>query len=239
MQLTSRGITLRQVTEDDVPFLFELFVDPSRSHLWMCGRTVHDERSFHEAWIGWSTSMMGAKFLVEAAKRPIGLVFDYDRAVIDGFTKVTALLNEESVGLGGGVIATGLLVDWLFQHLPLRKVYMEVYSYNRPVVRMLRKAGLVEEGVLRGARFWNEDYWDVHMFAVERQAWPEIRGRFLRPRAEERALRASRNGRLVRAVSETVAIASYDIPEQQPQTGKARREEWAGQVCRRDACTTI
>ena len=90
MQLTSRGITLRQVTEDDLPFLFELFVDPCRSHLWMCGRTVHDERSFHEAWIGWSTSMMGAKFLVEAAHRPIGLVFDYDRAIIDGFTKVTA-----------------------------------------------------------------------------------------------------------------------------------------------------
>jgi RimJ/RimL family protein N-acetyltransferase len=216
MQLTSRGVTLRQVTEDDLPFLFELFVNPSRCHLWMCGRTVHDERSFHEAWIGWSTGLMGAKFLVEVANRPIGLVFDYERAVIDGFTKVTALLNEESVGLGSGAIATGLLVDWLFQHLPLRKVYTEVYSYNRPVVRMLRKAGLVEEGVLRGARFWNEDYWDVHIFAVGREGWPDIRRRFLRSRTKTSAVRKPRKGRLVRAVNQAVAVASYDIPEQEP-----------------------
>jgi RimJ/RimL family protein N-acetyltransferase len=213
MQLTSRGITLRQVTEDDLPFLFGLFVDPCRSHLWMCGRTVHDERSFHEAWIGWSTGMMGAKYLVEAANRPIGLVFDYDRTIIDGFTKVTALLNEESVGLGGGVVATGLLVDWLFQHLPLRKVYMEVYSYNRPVVRMLRKAGLLEEGQLRGARFWNEEYWDVHIFAVERRGWPDVRRRFLRQRTEARTTRAPRNGRVIRAVSQAAAITPHGIPE--------------------------
>jgi RimJ/RimL family protein N-acetyltransferase len=175
-----RDVTLRQITEDDLPFLFKLFADPERSHLWMCGRTVYDERGFHEAWIGWSSGMMVAKFLVEAAGRPIGLVFDYDRAVVDGFTKVTALLQEDSVGSGRGVIATSLFVDWLFQGLPLRKVYMESYGYNRSVVRILRKAGLAEEGVLRGARFWKGDYWDVHIFAVDREQWPDIRRRFLR-----------------------------------------------------------
>ena len=205
MQLTSRGITLRQVTEADLGFLFELFVDPCRSHLWMCGRAVHDERSFHEAWIGWSTGLRGAKFLVESANGPIGLVFDYERAVIDGFTKVTALLREENIGQGGGAIATGLLVDWLFQQLPLRKVYMEVYGYNRSVLRMLRRAGLVEEGVLQGARFWNEEYWDVHILAVERQAWLEIRQRFLRTPNQERVSRAPRNGRLVCVASKAAA----------------------------------
>ncbi len=194
MPLSSRNITLRQVTEDDLPFLFRLFVDPCRSHLWMCGRTVHDERSFHEAWIGWSTGMMGAKFLVEAAGLRIGLVFDYDRTIMDGFTKVTALLDEESVGFGGGVVATGLLVDWLFEHVPLRKVYMEVYGYNRSVVRILRKAGLVEEGALREARFWNGSYWDVHILSVSREGWPDIRRKILRTQsaASDRPSRESR-----------------------------------------------
>lgn len=212
MQLTSRGITLRQVTEDDLPFLFGLFVDPCRSHLWMCGRTVHDERSFHEAWIGWSTGMMGAKFLVEAAGRPIGLVFDYDRTVMDGFTKVTALLDEESVGCGGGVVATGLLVDWLFQHLPLRKVYTEVYGYNRSVLRILRKAGLIEEGALREARFWNDEYWDVHILAVDRQAWPDIRRRFLRSRTVEGG-RAQQNGQAVNKAGRVAVMPSLDIEQ--------------------------
>jgi RimJ/RimL family protein N-acetyltransferase len=175
-----RGITLRQVTEDDMPILFRLFADPGRSHLWMRGRQVYDERGFHHAWIAWTADLIGAKFIVESAGRPAGLVFDYDRALEDGYTKVTALLEEGSTGHGGGVIATTLLVSWLFQSLPLRKVYMDVYGYNPAVVRMLRKLGFAEEGVLKGVRFWNGAYWDLHVFALAREAYPEVRDRLLR-----------------------------------------------------------
>jgi len=176
---TNRGVALRPVTDVDMPFLFRLFADPSRCHLWMSGRRVYDERGFGEAWAGWTAGSIAAKFLVCVAEQPVGLVFDYDRSLEDGFTKVTALLAGERAGHGVGVIASALIVRWLFQTLPLHKVYMEVYGYNPSVVRMLRKAGLAEEGVLRRARFWDGDHWDLHIFAVYREAWPEIRDRIL------------------------------------------------------------
>jgi RimJ/RimL family protein N-acetyltransferase len=175
-----RGVSLRLVVEDDLPFLFRLFADPSRCHLWMCGRRVYDERGFHEAWSAWTTDMIAAKFIVTSADRPIGLVFDYDRKLEDGYTKVTSLLEEGSTGHGGGVIATALLVGWLFQTLPLRKLYMEVYDYNSAVARMLRKAGFTEEAVLKEVRFRDGAYWDLHVFALGRAAWPEVRDRLLR-----------------------------------------------------------
>jgi RimJ/RimL family protein N-acetyltransferase len=182
-----RGIRLRQVTEDDMSFLFRLFADPGRCHLWMQGRQVYDERGFHHAWISWSSDFMGAKFVVESAGRPAGLVFDYDRSLEDGYTKVTALLEEGSTGHGGGVTATTLLVAWLFQSLPLRKVYMDVYAYNPVVVRMLRKLGFAEEAVLKGVRYRDGAYWDLHVFALSREAYPQVRDRLLRlPRAERR-----------------------------------------------------
>ena len=71
MQFSSRGISLRQVAEDDLPFLFRLFCDPSRCHLWMQGRRVYDERGFQQAWIGWSSDMMASKFIIESGGRPI------------------------------------------------------------------------------------------------------------------------------------------------------------------------
>ncbi|MBI3466373.1 MAG: GNAT family N-acetyltransferase [Planctomycetes bacterium] len=188
MTLSFRGITLRQVLEDDMPFLFRLFADPERSHLWMQARRVSDEREFHQAWISWTGSSMGAKFIVESDGRPIGLVFEYDRTLEDGHAKVTALLKEESVGRGGGVIATALLVDWLFQSLPLRKIYHQVYGYNTSVLRALRKLGLAEEGVLKGDRFWNGSYWDLHIFAGYREAWPKDRERILPDWPERSAL---------------------------------------------------
>lgn len=179
MLSTYRGVTLRQVVEDDLPFLFRLFADPCRCHLWMRTRRVFDEREFHTAWISWSTDMMAAKFIVESAGRAVGLTFDYDRTTEDGYTKITSLLQEQDVGQGVGVIATALLTDWLFEALPLRKIYLDVYGYNSAVVAMHRKAGLAEEGVLRGIRFFKGQYWDVHMFALSREAWPAIRRRLL------------------------------------------------------------
>src|SRR5262249_5736243 len=96
------------------------------------------------------------------------------------WTKATTLLLEENVGHGGGVIATALFMDWLFQSLPLRKVYQEAYGYNAGVLRMWRKIGLIEEGVLKEDRYWNGAYWDLHIFALYREAWPKMRNRVLR-----------------------------------------------------------
>jgi RimJ/RimL family protein N-acetyltransferase len=189
--MTFRGISLRPVLDEDLPFLFRLWADPSRSHLWMRGRPVYDEAGFQQAWSTLTNGMIPAKFIVESAGRAAGLVFDYERAVEDGWTKATTLLQEESVGHGGGVIATALFMDWLFQTLPLRKVYHEAYAYNASVVRMWRKLGLTEEGVLRADRYWNGAYWDLHIFGLYREAWPKVRDRVLRlPGAKSRCVPA-------------------------------------------------
>jgi RimJ/RimL family protein N-acetyltransferase len=180
MLASFRGISLRPVFEDDQPFLFRLLADPSRCHLWMRGQPAYDEAGFRQTWVAWTAGMITAKFLVESAGRPVGLVFDYDRMPQDGCTKVTALLDEESTGSGRGAIATVLFWDWLFQSAPFRKVYLDVFGYNPTVVRMLRKIGLVEEGVLKGDRYWNGAYWDLHVFALYREAFPRVRDRVLR-----------------------------------------------------------
>jgi RimJ/RimL family protein N-acetyltransferase len=180
MAMAFRGISLRPVLEEDLTFLFRLLAEPSRSHLWMRGRPVYDEAGFHQAWNAWTGGMIAAKFIIESAGRPVGLVFDCDRTPEDGWTRATTLLQEENVGHGGGVIATALFMDWLFQSLPLRKVYHEVFAYNETVVRMWRKIGLVEEGLLKGDRYWNGAYWDLHVFALHREAWPGVRDRVLR-----------------------------------------------------------
>jgi len=180
MNHSYRGISLRQVLDQDMAFLFRLLTNPRRAHLWMRARMGCDEASFSELWAGWCSGVMASRFIVESSGQAIGLVFEYDRSVEDGHSKVTALLEEERTGRGGGVIATALHVDWLFHVLPLQKVYCEVYSYNPSVIGILRKLGLVEEGVLRSDRFFNGSYWDMHVLALYRRDWPRIAARLLR-----------------------------------------------------------
>jgi diamine N-acetyltransferase len=124
---------------------------------------------------------MGTKFIVESGEQPIGWVLTTDDNVEHGVTRAHTALQEDNVGHGVGVVATALLVEHLFRHLPFRKIYFEVPGYNANVVRIWRKIGLAEEGVLKGDRYWDGSYWDLHIFALYREAWPDIRARVLRP----------------------------------------------------------
>src|SRR5262249_3529523 len=145
-------------------------------------RRVYDEREFREAWNAWVNGAMGAKFMVDSGPKPVGWVMSYDHNLEHGFAKVGTIVQEESVGHGVGPVATALLMDYLFRNLPIRKIYHEVYAFNPVVVRIWRKLGLVEEGILKGDRFWDGSYWDLHIFAVYREAWPDMRDRVLRQR---------------------------------------------------------
>jgi diamine N-acetyltransferase len=193
MPLSYRGISLRPVTEEDLPFLFRLYTDPGRCHLWMSSPRVYDEREFREAWASWVSGLMGAKFIVESGQRPVGWVMSYEHSLEHGSATVGAILQEEDVGRGAGVVATVLFVDYLFRTLPLRKIYVEVFGYNPRVVGMWRKVGLVEEGILKGDRFWDGSYWDLHVFAIHRPAWPDLRARILRPERRDVPARADRH----------------------------------------------
>jgi hypothetical protein len=66
-----------------MPFLFHLFADPERCHLWMRSRDVFDDRQFYHAWAAWTAEKIAAKFLVERESRPLGLVYEYRRTVED------------------------------------------------------------------------------------------------------------------------------------------------------------
>jgi hypothetical protein len=125
---------------------------------------------------------MGAKFIVEWKRQPIGLVYDYERTLEDGHTKVTAILLEQATGRGAGVIATALFVDWLFRSLPFRKLYLDVYGFNGHVLALLKKLGVRQEMHRLQHRYWNGQYWDSYGFAIYRGDYPELCDRILQSR---------------------------------------------------------
>jgi len=179
---TFRGISLKQVAGGDLPMLYSMFSDPERFHLWG-HRQVMDESQFLETWRMWSKQRMEARFTVVKSGRPVGLVFDYDRSMEDGHTKVATLLSEHAAGRGAGVIATTLFSDWLFQTLPLRKLYFDVFGFNVSVVRMLQKLHVREEMCRSDHRYWNGRYWDCHGFSLFREELPQLQQRLFRNRS--------------------------------------------------------
>ena len=201
-----RGVTLRPVVQADLPIVLGLFGDVDRAHLWG-HRRVCDEEQLFETWRFWSKERMGDKFMVLRQGRPIGLVFDYERTLEDGHTKIAAMLLEDESGRGAGVIAMALFGQWLLQNLPLRKLYLEVFEFNRPVIRMLEKLEVRKEMQRAEHRYWNGRHWDQYGFAFYREDLPKLLQRLTgrrditRGRTRYGSARVSRERKIVEAPS--------------------------------------
>ena len=75
--------------------------------------------------------------------------------------------NKWRRGIGGEAVR--LILDYAFTVESLEKVYAHVYSFNERALRFMRKAGFVEEGILRKHESHNGELQDVHSFGMLRQ----------------------------------------------------------------------
>ena len=78
---------------------------------------------------------------------------------------------KEEWGKGYGAETTVLMVRHAFATLNLNRVWLKVYEYNQPGIRVYEKAGFRREGVLRQDHFHDGRYWDSVIMAVLRDEW--------------------------------------------------------------------
>jgi RimJ/RimL family protein N-acetyltransferase len=92
--------------------------------------------------------------LAEDKSYPIGFVYDYDYNPEDGYTYIASAMLESHMRQGLGAEASFVFLDWLFNTYPLRKVYSDIYGYNRLSLSTTMSGGFKEEGRLLQHRYW-------------------------------------------------------------------------------------
>ncbi|MCK9269826.1 MAG: GNAT family protein [Bacteroidales bacterium] len=75
---------------------------------------------------------------------------------------------------GIGTMVIQHLISHGFDHLNLHRLEAEVISYNQAAMALMKRAGFVQEGCLRQARYYNGAYADILSFGLLRQ---EYRGK--------------------------------------------------------------
>lgn len=78
--------------------------------------------------------------------------------------------EREYWGRGYGAEAIGLLLDFCFGSLGLRRVYLRVYRHNLRAIKCYEKCGFRKEGVLRRSGRVGRKQGDVYLMAVEAHA---------------------------------------------------------------------
>ncbi len=72
-----------------------------------------------------------------------------------------AIGESDARGKGYGTETARLMLDYAFTALGLNSLSLHVYEYNTPARRAYAKAGFVETGRMRQARWYAGRFWDV------------------------------------------------------------------------------
>jgi RimJ/RimL family protein N-acetyltransferase len=107
----------------------------------------------------------------------VGFVQTYQGNLHDGVVSFLLYLKERPRRRGFGAEAGFLLMDYLFNHFPYRKIYAEAYEFNTESRSAVENAGFVEEGCLREHVWYGGRYWNLYKFAFYRSDWPKLYAR--------------------------------------------------------------
>lgn len=77
-----------------------------------------------------------------------------------------AINKQANMNKGYGSEAISLVLDFVFNHLELNRLELEVYSHNQRAIRAYEKAGFIKEGVLRQAIIFKDQYYDEIIMAI-------------------------------------------------------------------------
>lgn len=137
---------------------------------------------YHGAMPTWEAfeSGLNANVLVQFAvvsnqdpKSPVGLVTAYNANLQDGTVYLGAVGSRQ---LGGGVLEGFILmIGYLFDVWPLRKIYMETPEFNVSQFASAVEGGyLHEEGRLASHRYFSGRYWDHLIYAHYRDDYERL-----------------------------------------------------------------
>ncbi|NCA87198.1 MAG: N-acetyltransferase [Clostridia bacterium] len=84
---------------------------------------------------------------------------------------LSLFIHPEYQHQGIGTMVMQQLISHGFDHLNLHRLEAEVISYNQAAMALMKKAGFVQEGCLRQARYYNGEYFDILSFGLLRQEY--------------------------------------------------------------------
>ena len=113
--------------------------------------------------------------------RPVGFVRLYGICLSQQFGFLeTAMASVGSVRRAWGIDASRLLLAYAVDTLEMQRIEAKAYAYNVLSANSLRRNGFKEEGILREARAYDGQRWDICVFSIlaEEMRTERLRERF-------------------------------------------------------------
>lgn len=168
------SITLRALSDADLPLLYAAATSPAQSHLWRFrGRTPS-----REEFVSILKDNVLCQYVVADAEslNGIALVTAYAADLVSGHAYVGVQRFDRSRKYPSGLAFEGCLafIQYIFDSYNFFKVYFEIPAYNSWIVSGLAEEVLELEGRLLSHYFHDGTRHDLYYYALYQQRWQEL-----------------------------------------------------------------
>ncbi len=169
--LVGKLVTLRPVGPEHTDGLYELVTDPEVRRLTGShGEITLDAGRHWYATRGEQDDRLDLAIMAEDAYVGEVVLNELDSANLSCNLRI-ALIGSRAFGRGYGSEALSLVLDHAFGTTPLHRISLDVFTFNDRARHVYKKAGFVEEGVLRDALRWDGAWHDSVVMSVLRPDW--------------------------------------------------------------------
>jgi RimJ/RimL family protein N-acetyltransferase len=158
---------LRPIDPGVMGFLYQLAISSEVGYRWRFRGAVPNYETFEASF--WQGTLCQFVAVDRATGQPCGHVICYNPEMAHGYASVAAVFLPGHIGTGAPLQCVGSFVRYVFTVWPMRKLYLEVPSFNFGQLAAGRGRLFDEEGVLAEHDYYAGRYWDRHVLAVYRR----------------------------------------------------------------------
>lgn len=74
-------------------------------------------------------------------------------------------------GKGIAELMISEMINYAFGELDLRRLELNVYTFNLPAIKCYEKLGFKQEGLKRKITQYNNEYWDGYFYSLLKEEW--------------------------------------------------------------------
>lgn len=181
MTYINEGVTIRQITEQDLPRMWELSFKEENPEWKKWDAPYYEHRPMpYDKFLERKDKIVGRDdyWGIEVAGELIGMVSYYWEHQPSLWLEMGIVIYEPKYWSGGyGTKALTMWTNHLFDEMPLVRVGYTTWSGNARMIKVGEKLGMTMEARLRKVRFWNDTYYDSIRMGILREEWEAQRAK--------------------------------------------------------------
>lgn len=166
-------VVLREITPSDLDQLYRMAMDPSQAHRWRYqGRSLSPE-DFRAT--VFSRAVLCQFAVVSASGQLAGCVTAYDADFLGGHCAIAAMGGgHHDAGKGALAEGCGVLLEYVFDHFPMHKVFLEMPEYNARLLGGSMEGIAALEGEISDYYFFAGRRWSKQIYSISREHWASV-----------------------------------------------------------------